>query len=301
VPAEAENDRKEEDNVDGVSAATPYRPEGKSDLSLSVSALHQFETDLDNGGGFRVGRYSAKAGAERKITQSLGLGFNVGYEIHDYSFSGDTKLAGTSPWEEVHILGLSARARYRLSDKWNLSGGPYVKFSRESGAGWSDSLIYGVMVAFSGQIRPDLMLGLGARVSREFEEIKALPFLMFSWEITERLRLSNPLRSGPMGPAGLMLAYRPAGQWEMAAAASYKSLRFRTDRGGGLQDGIGKDRGIPIWVRLSRTFRDSAELHLYAGAMAGGDLTISDEDGDELESDDYETAPFLGVSFSVDF
>jgi hypothetical protein len=43
------------------------------------------------------------------------------------------------------------------------------------------------------------------------------------------------------------------------------------------------------------------KLDLYGGAAFNGEMKIVDRNGNELGSDDFETAPILGLSLTVTF
>jgi hypothetical protein len=42
-------------------------------------------------------------------------------------------------------------------------------------------------------------------------------------------------------------------------------------------------------------------IDLAGGALFGGDLSIENEDGNEIESDEYDSAPFLALTFGGRF
>ena len=56
-------------------------------------------------------------------------------------------------------------------------------------------------------------------------------------------------------------------------ASSRGVLRFRLSESGPVPDGIGEERGVPLFVRLTREFVREFALHLWAGAVVAGDAS----------------------------
>lgn len=42
-------------------------------------------------------------------------------------------------------------------------------------------------------------------------------------------------------------------------------------------------------------------LHFYAGAVVAGQLKVDNPSGDTLHEEDYDPAPFVGLTFSARF
>ena len=86
--------------------------------------------------------------------------------------------------------------------------------------------------------------------------------------------------------------------WE---ARSYFD-RFRLDDQGIAPDGVGQDESTPPFsMRASLQINPSLRVEAIAGAVFGGMLRLEDEDGNRIEEQDYDIAPFLGIFGSVTF
>ena len=277
-----------------------YRGRGIG-LSLSVTPFQQFRSDLDGGGNLDVSRIFSSLGTRRQIGEGLSLGLSLSYDLEDYNFSGNTDLLSRKPWDKIHRPGLGAFLSYESGNGWKTSIGPRIEFSRESGAGWQDSLSYGALFTLSRQLHPGLELGFGLGAFKRVEKNSVFPVLKVDWRITERLRLSNPLRAGPAGPAGLALSYTPDKRWEFALGGSYRRFRFRLDDSGPAPDGVGEAALLPVFARATRKFGPVFRIDAYAGAAFGGQLRLEDEDGDQLRADRHDTAPILGLTLSGRF
>lgn len=283
---------------DAVTAATPYG--GRNfQLKLSASPVYQFEADLGEGGSCGVSRYFIRAEVDAEILDSLKLGLNFGYDLNEYDFSGSTAFAGAEPWGDAQRVRLGVGVRLAFAENWTLFGGPSVEHSMESGADWEDSVVYRGILATSLRVGRGLMLGAGVGLSSGLEEDKVFPIVMFSWKITDKLRLSNPHRAGPVGPAGLELAYTKEDGWELAFGGAYRSLRFRLDGSGIAPKGIGEEKGVPLWLRANKKLGENFELSIYAGVVFLGELAVEDEGGNRLASDDHEPAPFAALAVSA--
>lgn len=283
-------------------SAQPPRSEGDGvEIEFAVAPVYQFETDLDSGADFSATRTSFRFDASTSLGGPFDIKLGLAYDLTDYHFSGSAFSLAGDPWDNIHTLGLSVPIIYKLRRDWKLFVAPSFEYARESDADWSDSFTYGGAVSASHFVSRTFMIGFGAGVFRKIGTTAVFPFLMIYWKINERLTLSNPLRVGPAGPAGLALSYTINDDWEAGIGGAYRSYRFRLDDRGVAPNGIGEDEFAPLWGRLSRKLGKRSELSLYAGALLAGKLKINNEDGGELGVDRYNSAAFVAATISGKF
>lgn len=288
-----------------VASAQPGEgpPAGKPAGSASLSAgyLHGFEAAVSGGGDVRISRAFVNAEATRATGSKNAFGLGLAYDREEYTFSGPSGLAALPPWGTVHRVGFSPSMVRTISPGWRILVAPSVGYAGEEGADPGDALVYGAVVSATKTVGPDLSLGLGAGAFWQIERWRAFPFLSVRWRISDRWRLSNPLRVGPAGPAGLELSYFLDGNWEAAAGGAYRTARFRLDEDGAVSGGIGEIRGIPLFVRLSRTWRHCWRADLYAGVVLGGKLALENSQGDRIGSASYDPAPLATLIVTKTF
>jgi hypothetical protein len=273
----------------------------KPSISLVATPLYQFEANLGRGGNVSVFRTFVDINSKIPLDDTLSIGLNFGYHYADYNFADPVSFAGEKPWDKVHILRFGANVSYDLTPEWSLFVAPSVQISREDGAGWGSAIGYGGVFSLTRVFSSDLSLGVGVAAFSQLEELTAFPIIAVNWRITDRLRLANPFRPGPAGPAGLELSYKIGSDWDFAAGAAYRSERFRLKNSGLFQNGIGESSLIPAWVRISRNSHNNFYLDFYAGAMLGGVVSIDDREGNRITSDNYDPAPFLAFAISCRF
>ncbi len=269
-------------------------------FSFSASYVHQFDTDIGSNGQFRLDRALVRADARKKVSDRVTLGVGANYDYSGYSFTGRFNNQIAVPWDEVHALNLSVSALFDLDKNWKLFVAPSVGVAAESGADWGDSLVTGGIAWASYRFSPSLTLGLGAGVFSKPEEVSAFPLIIVDWKITDRLRLANPLQTGPAGPAGLELSYK-LNDFTIAGGGAYRSTRFRLDELGPVSNGVGEDRSFPLWARFSAKLGKAGTLGIYGGAMVGGKMTIEDRSGQKISDERYDASPFLSATISFKF
>ncbi|NPV04568.1 MAG: hypothetical protein HPY67_07540 [Syntrophaceae bacterium] len=275
---------------------------GRTSVSLSVTPVYQFESDFDRGGRFSVQRYGFSVDTSTPLTNTLRAGISVGYDFEKFDFSGTTAFAGPEPWSDIHRFSVGLPVHWRTSESWSVFVSPQIEWYGESGVDdWADALGYGAVFAVSYRFGPGLTVGVGAGVFYRGEETRGFPYLAVDWRITDNLRLTNPFRTSPSGPAGLELAWRLADQWEVAAGGAYRSFRFRLDSSGVAPNGIGELDQTVGYARLTYRMGKDLKLDLYGGAAFNGQMKIADRNGNELGSDDFETAPILALSLTWTF
>jgi long-subunit fatty acid transport protein len=278
------------------------RDTNRTVYSFSFSPISQFESDFDHGGSFSVQRYAFNFDTSTPVTNSLRAGISLGYEFEKYDFFGTTAFAGADPWSDIHRFSAGLPVSYRMTDSWSIFVSPQVEWYGESGVdNWDDAFGYGAVFAVSYRVNPAFTLGAGAGVFRRTEETKGFPYIAVDWKITEGLRLSNPFLTSPSGPAGLELSYRISDRWEIAAGGAYRSYRFRLDDSGVAPNGVGEQESTVGYARLTYRMGRDLKLDLYGGAAFNGKMRINDRNGNELGSDDFETAPMAALSLTLNF
>ncbi|MBN1614830.1 MAG: hypothetical protein JW950_10220 [Deltaproteobacteria bacterium] len=288
-------------------ASSWAQPMGAKDVSrtsysFSVSPVYQFESDFDRSGSFTVQRYGFQFSSSTPVTDSLRAGISLGYDFEQYDFSGATSFAGADPWSDIHRFSAGLPLSWRASESWSFFVSPQIEWYSESGADdWEDALGYGAVFAATYRLSPGFSVGLGAGVFYRGEETRGFPYIAIDWQITEDLRLANPYRTSPSGPAGLEIAWRLSDKWEVAAGGAYRSFRFRLDNSGVAPNGFGELDQTVGYARLSCRMGRDLKLDLYGGAAFNGEMMIADQNGNELGSDDFETAPILGLSLTLMF
>lgn len=267
---------------------------------VSVTPFWQGSAGLDGGGDFRSYGAALRAGATTPFGRGNVGGLVFNYDYLDFEFSGNGAL-GRSPWGSVHRYSLSLPITLRGGDGWTFGVVPSVDWFRESGADWGDSISYGGFLTATKSFGPDRRFGLGVAGFQRIEETIFFPIVVVDWRINARWRVVNPLPAGPAGPAGLELDYRLTEDWSLGLGAAWRSLRFRLSQDGATPNGIGEERGVPVFLRLSRNFGPATSLFLYGGAVVGGELRLDDSNGNRIREVSFDPAPLLGATFSYRF
>ena len=269
--------------------------------SVSATPVYQGSADIDHGGDFSRSGIILRGGASRDFGGGSRAGITLNYDYMDYSFSNASAFGTVAPWGVVQRYGIAAPLSYGLGDGWSLGFAPSVDWYRENGANTGDSLIWGATASGVKRFEGGNMVGIGVAAFYRFEETSVFPFLVVNWRLGERWRLSNPLVTGPTGPAGLELDYDFGSGWSAGVGAAYRSLRFRLSDNGPDSNGIGEERGIPVFVRVSRNLGSTMALHFYGGIVAGGKLRVENSSGDLVQEENFDPAPLLGLTFTGRF
>ena len=178
--------------------------------------------------------------------------------------------------------------------------GPQLDWNYESGASTADAQTYGATFGVTSVISPTLMLGIGGGVFRQINR-NVVPAVR-AGELADRRQVASgqSAAGGTMGGPGIELAYEISDRWEAAGGAAFREERFRLRRDGPTPNGIGVEKGVPLFARLSYTL-PNGKIDMYAGAVVGGELRVLDASGSTVSSSDFKTAPLLGISASLKF
>lgn len=280
--------------------AQPPLPAGTITTEADATFIHQFESDLDDGGDVGVTSAAFNFDLVRSLDAGQSIGFGLGYKADFFSFEGDSGLGNFDPWDTIHTLSLSGSYAGPLGDDWNFRIAPSISASGESSASVSDSLTYGAVFAFTRQFSDTLTLGLGAGVYTGMEDTRGFPIIAIRWNFAPGWTLQNPLNPGPAGPAGLEVAYA-TDTWEFGIGGAYRSYRFRLADDASTPDGIGEYTSVPFFIRASRPITENIKLNLYGGVLFGGSIELENSNGGDLVDSDFDPAPIVAFSLSGRF
>jgi hypothetical protein len=267
----------------------------------SVTGVYEGDGDLDQGGDFSVWRAIVRAGVAGDVSPSVNAGLTLNYDYSDYSFSNPTAFGGVAPWNIVQRYGVAVPLSFALRDGWSVGFVPSVDWFRENGADTGESLAWGAIVSATKRFADGNRLGLGVGVYDRIEDTSAFPFLIVDWRFSDRWRLINPLAAGPTGPAGLELDYHFDNNWTLGIGGAWRLTRFRLSETGPVPNGVGEERGLPVFLRATRNLGPQMTFHLYAGVVLAGELRVEDSAGNRLRSEDYDPAPFFAATFTARF
>jgi len=268
------------------------------EVSLSMSHVWFDGADLDSGGELESNHSYLRAGIDWQRGRGESIGLSIGAAAHSYSFDN---IGGTEPWDDVasYSLGLNWRRPHGDAGMWFVA--PSVDFSGASGADFGDSLTYGTVASYAHRFSDSLTLGFGIAAFHGLEDSNVFPVILIDWQINDRWSVGNPFRPGPVGPAGIELVYAVSADFEIGLGGGWRSNRFRLDDDGTVPDGIGEVQGVPAFLRLSWKLNDAFSADLFAGMFLAGEVTLEDENGHELDSNDLDSTPLAGLSFTGRF
>lgn len=273
----------------------------EANYAYSVAPVYQFNADLDGGGTTGASALILSLSRGKQIDERWRIGASLRANWEPWRFSNPVAFGGIAPWENVVRIGLSVPVSYAADGGWRFAVVPTVEYAAESGADSGKAWEYGAVASAAKIVSADLTVGLGAGVFSQIEKTVAFPYLVVDWKIDQRWRLANPFAAGPAGPAGLELSYAFGENWDAGIGGAYRSYRFRLDQSGPFPDGIGESRLVPAFLRISRKLGSEARLDFYAGAALNGRLKLEDSNGGDLVSEDYATAPMIGLTLSGRF
>ena len=267
-------------------------------------AVYQFDADIEDDASFTVTRLNLEAGTGYRWNRQNSVSLALGYTYDGYSFAQGKEPGAfaNEPWEDIHTFSLGIPIRYGINNEWSTFVIPSVRSTGESGASFSDTLTGGVLGGFAYRFGDRLTIGPGIGVISQLEEsATVIPILIINWKITDKLSLETGRgQAATLGP-GLTLNYRANDKWSAAIGGRYEKLRFRLDSSAGNPDGIGEDSSFPLFASVTHRFSPKSSVSLIGGVELGGELRQEDEKGNRIASENYDPAPFLGLTFGIRF
>ena len=287
--------------VFGVASMTTHAQQakpGEISAATSITGVNTFNTDLDSGGDFHWATGIVSGSVTRQFTPQFSAGVALRYDFQDWKFGSPSAFGGQAPWKYLNAPSIAVNLNYAYQPDLLIGVTPTIGWGYESGAGSGNALIYGAIVSATKVFSPSLVLGLGAGIVRLIDETKVFPFVIINWQIDEHWRVANPFSAGPAGGAGVELAYAPDDRWELAIGGAYRLYRFRLNDSGPAPRGVGENRFLPLFARVTRKLGPQTRIDLYAGASVAGRLSVDDANSNGFAQDDYKTAPAIGLTLA---
>lgn len=285
----------------GTAAAQPAGDAWR--FRFDTGALHQWETDIDDGGAFEVDTWGVRIGVGRAFGDRLRPGLSAGYDERRFRFDGGgADFGGARPWADVRSVRLSTPVSWKADARWNLFAVPTVRWTAEDGAALDDGRIGGLLAAATYRVSDRLSLGPGFGVFSEIEDdTDWFPILAIDWRFTDTLALRTGRGLAASRGPGLALDWSPSERWELSLGARYQKERFRLDDRGIAPGGVGQQTSFPLYLGATRSFGPHLNLRFTAGLEFGGELRLEDAGGGLIDETDYDTAPFGGATLDLSF
>jgi hypothetical protein len=281
------------------SAASARSPQGFF-TQISPKFKFQAEADLKNGdssfsrtdGSMDLGILYMDSGWSAGVSTSIASSF--------YKFSGSADKL----WGDVGFASVSAPIRFQVGSA-EVFMAPSVRWSYENadnGDEKGDNVSYSLFGGVSWRPLENLKIGPAAGISRGFidNDIDVFPALILDWDVTDKVSFGTASNGGSQGP-GVQLSYAQSNSLDIGIGVGMYSSEFRLSEDNSVSGGVGQDTNIPVAISIDYNPNPGISLSGYAGAAFGGELTVSDSDGNKIRSQDYETAPIVGFNLSIRF
>ena len=256
----------------------------------------QFDSTIDNGGKIGVSRYGAELRLDYTMTNDDDLQLRFQYQRDDWEFTGTSGMGNDNPWDLVTTIDLALQWTHQLQDKTQIFGGPIMKWSSDSGAQQSESDVFGGMIGFAHVYSDTLVIGGGLGVIQSLDDDSRLfPIIVLDWKLSDDLTLTSDLTTRFGSRIGVELVWTPRDDWSLGAGLSYDYSRFRLDDVGIAQGGVGEATSLPLTLRASYHPSPNVDFTIFGGFVLSGELSVYDQAGVSLETENYDAAGLVGL------
>jgi hypothetical protein len=272
------------------------RPEAK--VVGQAGYAYQGKADIDGGGDLKVHRFDVGLLGRANLLERLRWTNTFFFSVNDYDFGGGGFSTG-DPWETILTMRLVTKLKYQLSERWGVFGGGVFMFSPETAANWGDSFSGGGLVGVDYRHSKTLFVSLGvAAISQIEDDARVTPSVSLNWLPYERwaVRVGAVPASGGAAVAS-EVAYRVTEPVEIGLGLLYNQRRFRLDDSGPAPEGVGEDNNLPLRLRLGWDITPKIALHFLGGVALGGEVQLEDRNGNRINKQDYDPAPYIGLRF----
>jgi hypothetical protein len=252
---------------------------------------YQGKADIEGGGDLRVHRFDVGLLGRADLLERLRWTNTFFFSVNDYDFGGGGFSTG-DPWETILTMRLVTKLRYQLSEQWGVFAGGVFISAAETDADWGDSFSGGGLVGVDFRHSKSLSVSLGvAMITQLADDARLTPMVSLNWLPHEHWAV----RVG--AAAAGEVTYRVTKPVELGLGLLYKQRRFRLDDSGVAPDGVGEDNNLPLRLHLGWDITPQISLHFLGGAALGGEVRLDDRNGNRINKQDYDPAPYVGLRF----
>ena len=281
---------------DPATAAAAARPPGW--LLVTPAYTHQFDADLDGSdASFSADRWRLDLGTRIPFSDALTVSIGAEAEWSQYEFDGvgDDVFGLNRDADDLFVGQFGALAQYDLNDTWQLVLGGTISWGGDFDASFSDGLggsgLLGVTYRFSPRfsVTPGVLA-----LARLEDDALVIPVIGLDWEISDAWRLRS------IGP-GAELSWRADDTWTFFLRGLYRPRDFRLAPDAAVPSGVLRERAFPVSLGVEWKPTSRVTATVFGGAILGGNLRLTEDDGGEIYDEDYDVAPIVGGSLRVLF
>lgn len=265
---------------------------------VDVDASAMFGADGKQSGDLGLGRVEAGIAYNTTIADDLRLRVAFGTEQSWYDFDNVTTIApGTDdPWDHLQAHRLGGALFGRINDRWSWFGGAEVRAAFESGADLGDSLEVRGTGGAVWTVDERLKLTFGVAVGTQIEDdALVIPVLGIDWRIDERTRLATR-------DLGLILSHEFVPHWSAGVFGAFEYRDWRLDDSRAtVPGGVAREKRAVFGVEVRHRPSNGFEFAIEGGVVAWQKMKALDDDGRKVGEQEFNPAPYLGVSAIVRF
>lgn len=281
-----------------VEAVAP--DEGKERYVVHTGYGNVFKSDVSGGGRVSNHNFLAGIGGRFDLSDSVSLSPRFIYSLDAYDITNGAAPLG---WQNINQYTFLAIADWQINEKWNLLGGPILRFSGEGSAAFDDGTTGGALLGFNYKVNPDFSVGLALGLISQIEDDPGLiPIPMIRWHFAEDWTAKMGISQlGGRSGVGPELTWAFAKEWDVGVGFQFQRKRYRLNDHGGNAGHIGEDSSLPVFLRLGFHPMKELTVQVFGGIVAAGELKTQDVGGDRTFDRGYDTTPTLGIQANYRF
>ncbi len=274
-------------------------PDGGAVVTLFGEGRLTFRANLRSSPG-DVQIWNAGSGASIRfpVGEQWRLNFRVHGEYSNYDFSGATALVpgAADPFDDLYEAGIGVVAHRALSGPWSLTLGAYIRSAGEPGAEFGDTLWGGGFAGIGYRFNESFRLTLGGGFTSRLEDnAEFVPFIAFTWQITERLRLETQ-------GFDLVLTWEPRTWLDVYAHGSWEYRQFRLDDDrAALPGGVIRDNRFPVGAGVAFKPFDGLRIAVEGGAIVYQEFDVLSSSGNQITDVETEAAAYIMLRIEYQF
>jgi hypothetical protein len=252
-----------------------------------------FGADGKQSGDFDLGFFEAGVAYNTSLRDDLRLRVSLSTQQSYYDFNDVTTIIPGSddPWGHLQAYRLGGAFLGRINEHWSWIGGLEVRAAFESGADLGDSLELRGTAGAEYTVNEDLKFTFGVVAGTQIEDdVLVIPIVGIEWAVNEKTRLASQ-------GLGLILSYEVREHWSVGLYGAYELRDWRLDESRSFNaGGVAREERFVLGLELRHRPSNRFELAFEGGVVAWQKLESLDSGGDEVGTEEFDPAPFVGLS-----
>ncbi|WP_133407349.1 DUF6268 family outer membrane beta-barrel protein [Parashewanella tropica] len=262
-------------------ASSGEQPSFGPSTSISITGVLPSTTEIKaNAAKFDREKFRVDFSTQIPLNQSWVISASAGYEEENFDWKNiKNNVVPNStirPWDKLKSVEASVTLMHFYDQNWSFMLTPMIKAAYQDNYKASDAWRYGLVAGAMYRYESGNTLGFGLMYTngvKGVNEVKAMPYVIVDWKLSDKLSVRNPFKNTFSGPAGIELAYDYSNNLTFSVGSAMRRNLFLAAG----KDTKGEIEEIATFIATEWNISKSFTARGYLGYLSNGTLEFDNQ------------------------